>query len=110
MTFCFMASDRGNILVFDDGNERAAIVTGDLILFGEDTVLQARRWIEHVSQAYLRELADKIAGAVYAADSNLIAAGRGEVELSINRWIMTPDGAKWRPNPEGRRMCWSRNC
>ena len=121
-------------LVFDDGNERAAIVTGDLILFGEDTVLQARRrieeltgiegekvmlaashthsgppttrWLsEHVSEAYLRELADKIAGAVYAADSNkheaLIAAGRGEVELSINRWIMTPDGAKWGPNPEG---------
>ena len=56
MTFCFMASDRGNILVFDDGNERAAIVTGDLILFGEDMVLQARRLSEHVSQAYLREL------------------------------------------------------
>jgi len=121
-------------LVFDDGNERAAIVTGDLILFGEDTALQARRRIEEltgiegekvmlaashthsgppttrwlsegVSEAYLRELADKIAGAVYAADSNkreaLIAAGKGEVELSINRWIMTPDGAKWGPNPEG---------
>ncbi len=124
-------------LVFDDGAERAAIVTADVCIFGEDTVEKIRRrvedltgikgahvmlnashthsgtpttsWLsEQVSEAYLAELVDKIAGAVCEADNNkqeaLIGAGVGEAKIAINRWIPTPDGpagARWAPNPEG---------
>ena len=124
-------------IVFDDGSERAAIVTADVLLFGKDTVEKIRqrvekltgikgsnvllgashthsgtpttRWLsEQVNEAYMSELVDKIAGAVYQADGNkqeaLIGAGTGEAKVGINRWIPTPDGpagARWAPNPEG---------
>jgi hypothetical protein len=121
-------------IVFDNGSEHAAVVTGDAILFSKETVEKARRQIEQLtdikgenvmlaashthscppttkwlsenaSEVYLSELADKIAGLVYVADSNkrevLIAAGKGEAKVSVNRWIMTPQGARWGPDPDG---------
>ncbi|MGI5870093.1 MAG: neutral/alkaline non-lysosomal ceramidase N-terminal domain-containing protein [Kiritimatiellia bacterium] len=51
------------------------------------------------------ELVAKIAGVVAEADSRLVEAGvrvgRSHVDLNVNRWISTPDGAKWAPNPDG---------
>lgn len=135
-TFSHGAGDRlhAKALLFDDGVERAAIVTVDVIVLGSETVEAARRriaeltgikggnvmfgashthsgpatmgWLaENYSEAYVAELAEMMAGAVYEAELNkreaLIGAGRGEARISINRWVMTPEGAKWGANPEG---------
>jgi len=55
--------------------------------------------------AYVDQLVAKMAGAVREANSRLvearIGAGEGYAAASINRWVSTPDGAKWAPNPDG---------
>ena len=64
------------------------------------------RWstIEH-DRSYVDQLVAKMAGAVAEANLNLsearIGAGEGTADAAINRWISTPEGAKWAPNPEG---------
>ncbi len=63
------------------------------------------RWsvVEH-DKSYVDQLVAKMAGAV--AEANLdrsdarIGAGEGYADAAINRWISTPQGAKWAPNPE----------
>jgi hypothetical protein len=63
------------------------------------------RWsvIEH-DKSYVDQLVAKMAGAVAEANLNLsearIGAGEGVADAAINRWISTPEGAKWAPNPE----------
>lgn len=64
------------------------------------------RWSKiEPDDSYVDSLETKMAGAVAEADSRLvearIGAGEGVAELNINRWISTPEGAKWAPNPEG---------
>jgi len=64
------------------------------------------RWstIEH-DPSYVDQLVAKMAGAVAEANLGLsearIGAGEGHADAAINRWISTPEGAKWAPNPEG---------
>lgn len=53
---------------------------------------------------YFWYFVDRIAGMIFQATQNLtearIGAGKGGAKLNINRWIQTPAGAKWAPNPE----------
>ena len=64
------------------------------------------RWstVEH-DKSYVDQLVAKMAGAVAEANLNRrearIGADEGRADVSINRWISTPEGAKWAPNPEG---------
>jgi hypothetical protein len=64
------------------------------------------RWFNREQdKSYGDQLVAKMAGAVIEADSRLaesrIGVGEGVAEMNINRWISTPEGAKWAPNPEG---------
>ena len=60
--------------------------------------------IEH-DKSYVDQLVAKMAGAVAEANLGLsearIGAGEGHADAAINRWISTPEGARWAPNPEG---------
>ncbi|MFA6929809.1 MAG: neutral/alkaline non-lysosomal ceramidase N-terminal domain-containing protein [Lentisphaeria bacterium] len=53
---------------------------------------------------YFWYFVDRITGMIFQATQNLlearIGAGKGNAKLNINRWIQTPEGAKWAPNPD----------
>ena len=50
------------------------------------------------------QLVAKLAGVVMEANARLVeatlGAGEGFPKANIGRWVMTPQGAKWAPNPE----------
>ena len=112
-------------IVFDDGSERAVIVTADVIIFGKETVEKIRRkvevltgikgqnvmlaashthsgtpttaWLsEQVSETYLSGLVDKIAGAVFQAD-----AGKQEVLIGAGSGEAKVSINRWIPTPDG---------
>ncbi|HDJ04727.1 MAG TPA: hypothetical protein ENF85_01880 [Candidatus Bathyarchaeota archaeon] len=112
-------------LVFDDGENRIAIVTADIIGFPEDLVNDIRGRIEQLtgikgrnvllsashthsspavtskdkpSREYLVELAKKIAGAVYMADQNKqeVLVGAGVGEAKVSI-------NRWQRTPTGVR-------
>jgi hypothetical protein len=112
-------------LVFDDGANRAAIVTADIIGFPESLVQDIRRRSErltgiaganvllsashtHSSPAttdkdrpapeYLIELSKKIAGIVFLADRS-----RQEVRLGTGSGIANVSINRWQKTPEGVR-------
>ncbi len=125
-------------LVLDDGAQKVAIVTADILLLGKCVVAETRARAQeltgipashimiaashtHAGGGYstmrdiwgtavydsgrVDELVTKLAGTVAAADARLAEArlsiGQGRVDLNINRWVSTPEGAKWAPNPVG---------
>lgn len=53
---------------------------------------------------YFWYFVDRIVGMVFQASQNMvearIGAGKGNAKLNINRWVLTPEGAKWAPNPD----------
>jgi hypothetical protein len=64
------------------------------------------RWhVNEPDQSYVDQLVAKMAGAVMEAHSRLaeatLGAGEGHAAVNINRWVSTPQGAKWAPNPQG---------
>ena len=72
---------------------------------GSVTTMRERWSNKEPDQSYVDQLVAKMAGAVAEAHSRVgevrIGAGEGHAAVSINRWISTPEGAKWAPNPEG---------
>lgn len=72
---------------------------------GAVTTMRDRWSVIEPDHSYVDQLVAKMAGAVAEAYSRRgavrIGAGQGYAAVSINRWISTPEGAKWAPNPEG---------
>ena len=72
---------------------------------GAATTMRERWSTIEPDHSYVDQLVAKMAGAVAEADSRQvevrIGAGDGHAAASINRWISTPEGAKWAPNREG---------
>ena len=72
---------------------------------GVATTMRERWSTIEPDHSYVDQLVAKMSGAVAEAHSRRvevsIGAGKGHAAASINRWISTPEGARWAPNPDG---------
>ena len=72
---------------------------------GAATTMRERWSTIEPDHSYVDQLVAKMAGAVAEAHSRQVEAsvgtGKGHAAASINRWISTPEGAQWAPNPAG---------
>lgn len=72
---------------------------------GSGTTMRERWSNIEPDRSYVDQLVAKMAGAVAEANLNLrtarIGASEGHADVTINRWISSPEGAKWAPNPDG---------
>ncbi|MCG2678821.1 MAG: neutral/alkaline non-lysosomal ceramidase N-terminal domain-containing protein [Kiritimatiellae bacterium] len=58
-----------------------------------------------MSDKYIDELKEKLSSVVAEAWGSMrparLGAGNGEAKLAVNRWVETPEGARWGVNPDG---------